>query len=45
MRSENKQPIDHFNSQINPINLSESKVYNLQISEFNPDLFLKLTKQ
>ena len=45
MRNENKEIIDNFNSQINPINISESKVYNLQISEFNPDNFLKLTKQ
>lgn len=39
MRNENKEIIDNFNSQINPINISESKVYNLQISEFNPDNF------
>jgi hypothetical protein len=45
MRNENKEILDNFNSQINPINISESKVYNLQISEFNPDNFLKLTKQ
>ena len=45
IRNENKEAIDHFNSYINPINLNESKVYNLEISEFNPDNFLKLTKQ
>ena len=45
MRNENKDTIDNFNSRITPINLSESKVYNLQLTEFNPDLFLKLTKQ
>jgi len=45
MRNENKDIIDNFNSHITPINLSESKVYNLQLTEFNPDLFLKLTKQ
>ena len=48
MKSENKDPIDHSNSHIqyiNPINLSESKVYNLELTEFNPDNFLKLTKQ
>ena len=42
---ENKETLDNFTSNINPINLSESKVYNLEISEFNPDNFLKLTKQ
>ena len=45
MRKENKEASDQFNSYINPINLSGSKVYNLQISEFNPDNFLKLTMQ
>ena len=33
------------NNQINSINLSDSKVYNLQITEFSPDNFLKLTKK
>jgi len=34
-----------YNSQISSINLNDSKVYNLQISEFSPDNFLKLTKK
>ena len=34
-----------YNSQISSINLNDSKVYNLQISEVSPDNFLKLTKK
>jgi len=34
-----------FTNQISSINLNDSKVYNLQISEFSPDNFLKLTKK
>ena len=34
-----------YNSQFSSINLNDSKVYNLQISEFSPDNFLKLTKK
>lgn len=34
-----------YNNQFSNINLSDSKVYNLQVSEFSPDNFLKLTKK
>jgi hypothetical protein len=34
-----------YNNPISSINLRDSKVYNLQFSEFSPDNFLKLTKK
>ena len=40
MKKKNK-----YNKPINSVKLSDSKVYNLQISEFSPDNFLKLTKK
>ena len=33
------------NQQFNSLKLSDSKIYNLQMSEFSPDNFLKLTKK
>ena len=41
----NNEDKNETENQVNNINITQSKVYNLQFSEFNPNHFLQLTKK